>query len=190
MINYIMKLVTITIYIFACCVGFSEDLNEASSKLIKSFGIEKNFKGFAYQSDAPENILNIRSLPGTFDDKDLVGVTLIMSDDGRLSEIKPLFAAFKESFEPSMWALDMFKRGDLTSDALWEVLRASIPKDANDHQVLSFLISTLELSEEYPALSEVPIKSNGSLLKAVENVVKRKWIEKPKTLEDVKLLLK
>lgn len=185
-----MKLFAITIYILACCVGLSEDLNEASSNLIKSFGIEKNFKGFAYQSDVPENLLNIRSLPGAFDDKNLVGVTLIMSEDGKLSEIKPLFAAFQKSFEPSSWALDMFKQGDLTSDALWEVLRASIPKDANDHQVLSFLISTLELSEGYPTLSEVPIKSNGSLLKAVENVVKRKLIEKPKTLDEVKLLLK
>ncbi len=185
-----MKLFTIVVYAVTCQIGFSEDLNKNSAKLIQSFGIEKNFKGFSYESDAPNEFLNVRLLPGALEGKTLSGVTLIISDNGKLSEIKPLFLDFKKSFESTSWALDMFKQGKITIDALWEIFRASIPKDANDTQVMSFLISTLESSEGYPPLSEVLILSNGSLSKAVVNTAEGKLDKMPKSLGEIKHFLK
>jgi hypothetical protein len=182
-----MKIILILSAI-ACNFGYSEELNKKSSDLIRSYNIEKNFKGFSYESENHGNLLHAKLLPGAFEDKSFVGVTFAISEDGNLSEIKPIFVPLKKSFEVTSWALDNFKNGDITIDALWEIFRASIPKDTNDYHVISFLISTLQMSEDYPKLSEISITSDCSLSKAVKNSATKKLDKMPTNLEEVKII--
>lgn len=107
--------------------------------------------------------MKIHILPGTFDDKKLQGITIDISPEGNLRKIKPVFERVPQAFEPSSWALDAFKRNDITVDSLWEVLVASFPDNTSKKEILILMLATLERSDGYPSLNMVSIPPHGRL---------------------------
>lgn len=148
-----------------------QDLGLAHGKAIKSLDIEKNFKGFSYSIDEGDvSRLKISLLPGSFDQKELIGIVLNLDGDGKIKAIEPFFRNKASDFEPSAWALDKFKADEISFEALWEVVRSAVSKNTRDRDVISFLIGTIHNADGYPALESILIRGDGPVMKALKKM--------------------
>jgi hypothetical protein len=150
--------------LFAKC----EELPESHAKAIKSLEIEKNFKGFSYIIGESKD-LSIKLLPGALDDKKLNGIILVLGDDGEIRAIRPSFDDTDLAFEPISWAFDKFHQKMIGIDSLWEIVRATQPKNIDDLKLISFIISSLETSVSQQKLNQIHFSPNGPLSLSIKN---------------------
>jgi hypothetical protein len=140
--------------------------------------IEKNFKGFSYGvADGNPNRMKIEVLPGGFEGKKLKGIIACLSDDGKVVAIEPYFSKLDDAFEPVIWAFESYRKRIIGLNTLWEINRSSFGDDANDREVLSFVLHTIETSDGYPSLDKIQLRQQSALLKAIHQIASDKKLQ-------------
>ncbi|MEY4244716.1 MAG: hypothetical protein RLZZ245_2301 [Verrucomicrobiota bacterium] len=178
MVKMIQKLANLLFCILCSQIGYSADLGLKHAGAMSQLEIEKNFKGFSYGvANGDPNRMKIEVLPGGFEGKELKGIIASLSDDGKVVAIEPYFSKLDDAFEPVMWAFESYRKRKIGLNTLWEINRFSFGEEANDREVLSFVIHTIGTSDGYPSLDRIQIRQDIALLKAIHQIASDKKLQ-------------